>query len=268
MSLQKTAVRPRTGLPRPSRARLAALGRAELTLLGRNRNSLALALLMPAAMLFMLRSTVTGMSEADRPMGVGAATVVGGTGLILVLVLYMGLTATYTARREERVLKRLRTGEPTDLEILAGTALPSALIGLAQCAVLTAGAAALLGVPAPRRPDLLVLGILAVALLSAGLAALTSAFTRTVETAGLTVLPLFLAAAMGSGMLVPREALSGTLADVCALLPFSGAMDFVRAGWLGTAGTGNLVRAAVLTLLWVMITGDAVRRRFRWEPRR
>ncbi|WP_030193602.1 ABC transporter permease [Streptomyces sp. NRRL S-87] len=268
MSRPATAESRRPRGTAPSGARLAALGRAELTLLGRNRNSLALALLMPAAMLFLLRSAVTGMDAADLPMGAGAATLVGGTGLILVLVLYTGLTATYTARREELVLKRLRTGEPTDTEVLVGAALPAAVIALAQCAVLTVGGPALLDVPAPRRPDLLLLGILAVAALSAGLAALTSAVTRTVETAGLSTLPLFLAAVTGSGMLVPREALPDAVGDVCDLLPFSGAMEFVRAGWLGTAGAGNLVQAAVLTLVWAIITGDAVRRWFRWEPRR
>ncbi|MFJ7157566.1 ABC transporter permease [Streptomyces sp. NPDC101118] len=258
--------RPALGAVSP--ARLAALGRAELTLLLRNRNGLFMALLMPALMLFVLRSVLAGMPSGDLPMGAGAATLIGGTGMTLLLVVYMGLVATYTARREELVLKRLRTGEATDPEILAGAALPAAVIALVQCAVLTAGGVAVLDVPAPERPELLLLGVLAAVPLMAGLSALTSAVTRTVESAGLTTLPLFLVTVLGSGMMTPRDALPGPVGDLCELLPFSGVMEFVRAGWLGTDAAGDLFQAGVMTLVWAIITVSAVGRWFRWEPRR
>ena len=90
--------------------RLTALGRAELTLLGRNRNNLFIALLMPLLMILVLRSSVTQTAEGVSG-GVAGATLVGGTGMVLVLVVYMGLVSAYVARREELVLKRLRTGE-------------------------------------------------------------------------------------------------------------------------------------------------------------
>ncbi|MET9650407.1 ABC transporter permease [Streptomyces sp. NPDC006460] len=247
--------------------RLTALGRAELTLLGRNRNNLFIALLMPLLMILVLRSSVTQTAEGVSG-GVAGATLVGGTGMVLLLVVYMGLVSAYVARREELVLKRLRTGEASDLEILGGAALPSAAIALAQCVVLAVGGVLALDVHAPRRPDLLLLGLVAAVALFGGLAALTTVITRNVESAGLTTLPLFLVSSMGSGMFVPREALPDVLETVCALLPMSGVMEFVRAGWFGADDTGALVTAALTTLAWGGITVFAVRRWFRWEPRR
>ncbi|MFF7179729.1 ABC transporter permease [Streptomyces sp. NPDC008121] len=248
--------------------RLTALGRAELTLLGRNKNNLFIALLMPLLMIFVLRSSITQMGSDELPMGAAGATLVGGTGLVLILVVYMGLVSAYVARREELVLKRLRTGEATDREILAGAALPSAAIALAQCAVLAVGGIAVLDVAAPERPDLLLVGLLAGVPLLAGLAAATTALTRNVESAGLTTLPFFLVSAMGSGMMVPAEVLPDAVADVCALLPLSGIMEFVRAGWFGVDDSGDLLTAALTTLAWGAVTVFAVQRWFRWEPRR
>lgn len=248
--------------------RMTSLGRAELTLLGRNKNNLFIALLMPVLMIFTMRSTLTQMGTDELPMGMAGATLIGGTGLVLVLVVYMGLTSALVARREELVLKRLRTGEASDLEILAGAALPSSAIALAQCALLTVGGAAALDVPAPQRPELLVLGLLAAIVLLAGLAAATTAITRNVESAGLTTLPFFLISAVGSGLMVPRDLLPDLAANIAALLPLSGVMELVRAGWLGVGDTKDLLTAVLNTLAWGVITVFAVRRWFRWEPRR
>ncbi|GAA3393164.1 ABC transporter permease [Streptomyces roseoviridis] len=253
--------------------RLTALGRAELTLLGRNRNNLFVALLMPVLMVFLLRTSLGGMDEGGLPLGLAEATAIGGTGMILVLVVYMNLVATYVARREELVLKRLRTGEARDTEILFGGALPAAAIALVQCAVLTALGPAALGAGAPRRPDLLLLGVLAGTGLLAALAALTTVITRSVESAGLTTLPFFLVSAMGSGLMVPVESLPDPVASVCSLLPLSGVMELVRAGWLGTGGAGGiggkeLLGAALTTVAWIVLSVFAVRKWFRWEPRR
>ncbi|MEU6984139.1 ABC transporter permease [Streptomyces sp. NPDC046324] len=248
--------------------RMTSLGRAELTLLGRNKNNLFIALLMPLLMIFVLRSTLSQMGQEELPMGMAGATLIGGTGLVLILVVYMGLVSALVARREELVLKRLRTGEATDLEILGGAALPSAAIALLQCAVLTVGGTLVLDVPAPRRPDLLVLGLLAAILLLAGLAAATTAITRNVESAGLTTLPFFLISAMGSGLMVPRDLLPDLAASITELLPFTGVMEFVRAGWTGVGDTQDLVTATLTTLVWGVLTVFAVQKWFRWEPRR
>ncbi|MFG2876307.1 ABC transporter permease [Streptomyces sp. NPDC048337] len=244
--------------------RLAALGRCELTLLVRNRAALSVALAMPALTVFVLRSTLSG----DTAGAVAEATLTGGIGMVLLLVVYMNLVSAYVARREELVLKRLRTGEANDLEILAGTALPAAVIALGQIALLAVAGAAALDAPMPAEPVLLVAAVLAAVPLLAGMAALTSVFTRNVESGGLTTLPLLLVTMIGSGLFVPPDRLPGVAASVCELLPLSGVMALVRAGWSGGAEAYDLLGAALTTLAWVMITVFAVQKWFRWEPRR
>ncbi|MFJ3879187.1 ABC transporter permease [Streptomyces sp. NPDC090077] len=244
--------------------RLAALGRSELTLLLRNRAALSVAVLLPALMVFILRSTVDG----DTAAAVAEATLTGGIGMVLLLVVYMNLVSAYVARREELVLKRLRTGEAGDLEILAGTALPAAAIALAQITALTVAGASVLGAPMPDNPALVAAGVLAALPLLAGLAALTSTFTRNVETAGLTTLPLFLVTMIGSGVFASTDAMPDVVASVCELLPLSGVMTLVRGGWSGGAAGYDLLGAALTTLAWMIITVFAVQRWFRWEPRR
>ncbi|MFE3632439.1 ABC transporter permease [Streptomyces goshikiensis] len=254
----------------PNPGRLAALGRSELTLLVRNRGALTVALLMPLLMVFVLRSTLSGVDGVggEGRASLGEATLTGGIGMVLVLVVYMSLVSAYVARREELVLKRLRTGEARDLEILAGTALPAAVLAVGQVLVLAVAGAAALDARMPREPLLLAAAVLAAVVLLAGASALTSSFTRNVESAGITTLPLFLVTALGSGLFVAPESLPGQLASVCELLPLSGVMTLVRAGWTGGAGTGDLLRAGLTTLAWIMITVFAVRTWFRWEPRR
>ncbi|QES49031.1 hypothetical protein DEJ50_15650 [Streptomyces venezuelae] len=251
--------------------RLFALGRSELTLLIRNRAALSVALMMPLAMVFVLRSSLGEFELDGGAAAVGEATLTGGIGMVLVLVVYMNLVSAYVARREELVLKRLRTGEANDLEILAGSALPAAALALLQVVVLTVAGAAALDVRTPQNPLLLVAAVLAGIVLLAGLSAVTSAFTRNVESAGLTTLPLFLLTSVGSGLFVPLETLPDKLASACELLPLTGVMTMVRAGWLGTGeagGAGDLTTAAVVTLAWIVIAVFAVQRWFRWEPRR
>lgn len=217
-------------------------------------------------------------AESTPGLDVDAAMVTGVTGIVLLFVVYYNLTSAYVARRGELVLKRLRTGEARDLEILAGTAVPSVLLALLQCAVLGVAGAVLLDLPAPVNPLLMAAGLaLAVALLT-GLAALSSAFTRTVESAGITTLPLMLIAQFGSGLLIPLEVMPERVADLCRALPTTPAFQLLRLGWFGGDGSrpatdflGTWAPAAPhlgLAVLWTAAAWWATRRWFRWEPRR
>ncbi|MCX4771079.1 ABC transporter permease [Streptomyces sp. NBC_01260] len=250
------------------RGRLTALGRAELTLLARNRTALFVALLMPAAMVTAMRSTFEQMDLGGTGLTVAGAALTGGIGTVLIQAVYMNMVAAYVARREELVLKRLRTGEVTDGEILTGTALPAAALALAQTAVIVVAGTAFFGLGAPEHPELLLLGLVTGVVLLTALAAATSVITRTVQTAQLTTLPLFFASMMGSGLFVPLEILPDRLASVCELLPLTGVMTLVRAGWLGGAEGTELLGAALTGLVWTVLAVFAVKRWFRWDPRR
>jgi ABC-2 type transport system permease protein len=58
------------------------------------------------------------------------------------------------------------------------------------------------------------------------------------------------------------------VASVCELLPMTGVMTLVRAGWLGGTGGYDLLGAGLTALVWTVLAVFAVQRWFRWDPRR
>ncbi|MFJ9543593.1 ABC transporter permease [Streptomyces sp. NPDC101225] len=252
----------------PAGRRLKALARAELTLLGRNRSALVTALLVPLALPFSVRPAVDRIDLKAQGLNIGTVMLTAAIGFSFLFAVYTSLVSAYVARREELVLKRLRTGEPGDAEILAGTALPAVCVGLVQSLVLCAGCAALLDAGAPRAPYLTVLGVLSGLVLCAAFAALTATVTRTVESAQVTALPLVFVSMLGSGVAIPTEVLPDRLASVCELLPLSPAIRLVRGGWTGQLSGYEVLAALATAVAWTVLAVFAVRRWFRWEPRR
>ncbi|MEU3981393.1 ABC transporter permease [Streptomyces sp. NPDC026672] len=247
---------------------MRALARAELTLLGRNRGALVTALFVPLALPFSVRPAATRMDLKAAGLSAGVLMLTAAIGFSLLFAVYTSLVAAYVTRREELVLKRLRSGELGDTEILVGTALPAVSVGLAQSLVLAGGCALLLDAGAPKAPYLSVLGVLAGLVLCAALAALTAAFTRTAESAQVTALPLVFLSMIGSGVALPVEVLPDRLASVCEVLPLSPAIRLVRGGWTGDLSGYEALGAVLTALAWTVVAVFAVRRRFRWEPRR
>lgn len=248
--------------------RLGALARAEFTLLGRSRATLLTAVLVPLALPFTLRSVVDDMDVQKEGLSVGLVLLPAAIGFSLLFGVYTALVGIYTARREELVLKRLRTGEPRDVEILCGAALPIGATAVVQTLVVTAGSTVLLDLPAPRAPHLAVLGLLLGLVMCAALAAVTAAVTRTVESAQVTTLPFVLVSMSVSGVTVPLEMLPDRLASVCELLPLSPVITLIRGGWSGSLSTYEALGALGTALAWTVLAVFAVGRWFRWEPRR
>ncbi|MER6290391.1 ABC transporter permease [Streptomyces sviceus] len=248
--------------------RLGALARAEFTLLGRSKATLLTAVLVPLALPFSLRSVVDDMGVEEAGLSVGTVLLPAAVGFALLFGVYSALVSVFTARREELVLKRLRTGELGDVEILCGTALPIGATGLVQSLVLIAGSTVLLDLPAPRAPHLAALGLLLGLVMCTALAALTAAVTRTVESAQVTSLPFVLLSMTLSGVTVPLELLPDRLASVCELLPLSPVITLVRGGWTGTLSLYEALGALATTVAWTVPAVFAVGRWFRWEPRR
>ncbi|MFF3307940.1 ABC transporter permease [Streptomyces sp. NPDC002952] len=249
-----------------------ALGRAEMMMLVRNRTALTSALALPLGSLWLMRSTTPSSYATESGDELEAAPVLatGTIGMVLLFVVYSTLVSAYVARREGLVLKRLRTGQLADGEVLAGTALPAVLVALLQCGIVIGVGMTVLHVRAPADPLLLGAGVLLGTVLVAALAAVSSALTRTVEMAQLTTMPLLLVSVAGSGLVLPLTAMPGRLADLCHLLPLTPVMETVRIGWLGaesgtwSAGMPHLGGAA----LWTAVAVWAAARLFRWDPRK
>jgi ABC-2 type transport system permease protein len=248
--------------------RMAALARAELTLLGRSRGTLFAALFVPFFLPFSMKSATEEMDLAEVGLSVGTVVLPAAVGFSLLFAVYGALVGIFVARREELVLKRLRTGEPRDAEILTGTALPAGVTGLVQSLLLAVGCAVLLDLPAPPAPHLAVIGLLLGIVLSVALAALTASFTRTSESAQVTPMPLMLVSILGSGMGIPLEMLPDRVAAVCEALPLTPVITLIRGGWTGDLPAYEALGAVATALAWTVVAVFAVRRRFRWEPRR
>ncbi|MBP0460353.1 ABC transporter permease [Streptomyces montanisoli] len=249
-------------------SRTAALARAEVTLLVRNRTALFTALALPPAMIGVAKTSLDRSgATAKTGLSQGELLLTGGVVMVLTLVVYTTLVAAYVSRREELVLKRLRTGEVRDAEILGATAVPAAAIAVVQIALLVALGAALWGGRLPQRPGLMLAGVVLGTVMTAALAAATAAVTRTVESAQVTALPLILVALVGSGVAVPLEVFPDGVAQVLRALPLTPVADLVRGGWVGGMGAGEALRALGTALAWTVLSVFAVRRWFRWEPR-
>ncbi|PAZ16649.1 hypothetical protein CLM62_06830 [Streptomyces sp. SA15] len=247
--------------------RVAALARAELTLFGRSKGMIVSAMFLPLVLPFSARAFVEDMDLKDSGFSVGLVLLSGAIGFSLLFAVYLALIGVLVGRREELVLKRLRTGELRDTEILAGAALPATATSVLQSLLLAAGCTALLDVPAPKAPHLAVLGLLLGLVICATLAAVTASFTRTVESAQVTGMPLMLVTMVGSGIAVPLELLPDRLASVCELLPLSPVITLIRGGWTGDLSAYEAVGPVMTALAWAALGVFAVRRWFRWEPR-
>lgn len=249
-------------------SRMTALARAELTLLGRAKGTLFAALFVPLVLPLSAREAAREMDLAEHGLTIGTMVLPAAVGFSLLFAVYTALVGSFVTRREELVLKRLRTGELRDAEILAGSALPAATTGLVQSLLLAAGCMILLDMSAPPAVYLSVLGLLLGVVLCVLLAAVTASFTKTSESAQVTPMPMMFLSMLASGMMFPLEILPDRIATFCELLPLSPVMTLVRGGFTGDLSAGDTLGAIAVAVAWIAVTVFAVRRRFRWEPRR
>lgn len=251
--------------------RALTLARAEAKLLLRNKTATFIAVLTPL-MLVLLVGLV--------PSSAGLPALVMGMliGTALLFVVYYTLVTSAVARREEHYLKRLYTSTARPLTILVAMAIPLLVLLLVQVALAFAGVVLLLDY-APTVKVLLVLLAIVVGTTAWWSLALASAiFTRTVESAQLTTLPLLMVALLFSGLSLPLGMLPELVTTVAQLTPMFPVLDLTFLGMAGVRVTGEpvvggelvrsvLVDAAVL-VGWTLAGLALVRRRFRWEPRR
>lgn len=254
--------------------RVRSLARAELLLLLRNKTALFSAVVLPVAMV----GVVAGARIEQNGLSANAFLVTSAIAFVLLAAVYYNLVTAYVARREDLVLKRLRAGELTDGEILSGVAAPAIAVALGQCVLAGLAGAIFLGLPVPVNAPLLLVGLAAGTVVFVLLAAASAAFTRTTELAQVTTLPVLMACALGSGLVIPLDELPAQAADVLRALPLTPVVDLLRLGWAGTTGdaaptgfAGTLEPAArpvAVLAVWLVVGAVAVRRWFRWEPRR
>lgn len=248
------------------------LARWNAVLLGRNKLSVLYALVIPLAPLALLLAGDRG----DESIGASAAATV-----LLVTVLfpvYYNVLSQFVSRRDELVLKRMRTGETRDAELLAGIALP----GMAAAAGVVAAAvavAAVAGQPLPLAPVVLVLGVLLALVMFAAFAYWTAAWTRSAESAQMTSLPIILIASvgpLGAGL----SGLPDPLREILDRTPGAAMNELVRVAWYGFDGASAAERTLsasqvweaagsplLVMVAWTLVAIGLAKRSMRWEPR-
>lgn len=252
---------------------MATLSRAEFTLLVRNRvllfNALVMPLLFPVVFLFI------GREDGALPDAIVSSALEVFALFLLVFLVYYNLLSSYATRRDELVLKRLRTGEATDNQILLGPAVPS----FARTALLTivvAGVVLVLGGNLPVSPLLLVAALGGGAAMFAALALITSTFTRNAEAAQITSLPIILLAMAGTSFM--RDIVPDSLGPVIDLTPIAAVLDLINLGWIGTTDptTSSLsfaetfspaLQPLLVIAAWIVGSILIAKTHFRWEPR-
>lgn len=248
-----------------SRRRVLGLARANVLLMIRNRLTLVSGLVLPLLPLLLLFDAKRG----DTAIGGTAVT----TTLLMALLfpVYYNVLSLVVSRRDELVLKRLRTGETRDGELVVALALPGVVITMAV-SVLTLIAGVAAGLPLPANIPLYVVAVLVSAVMFVAFAFWTAAWTRTAESAQMTSLPLITVAVAGTLTAV----LPARVAEVVDRTP-AGALDtLVRLSWFGEDGSRDVgmvdgwVAAGPPLLVLLAWTATAVwlaTRSMRWEPR-
>lgn len=149
----------------------------------------------------------------------------------LLFVQFYTVLSMATTRRDERVLKRLRTGEARDIDIIGAICFPGALLTLIFTVVIIP-LLMVLGAPAPINLVPIVFAVLIGLLLCSALALMTSGFTRNAEAAQMTSMPVFMLAMGGLGSI--RFVFGDSIvADILAYTPFAAISDLVQIGWAG-----------------------------------
>lgn len=249
--------------------RFGALVAAESRILVRNRTALFTAVAMPPLIAFAF----SGLSMDRAALGVVLTMTLVGSALMFVL--YFTMVTSLVARREQLVLKRLVAGEPTPLEILLAPAVPLLALFLVQSGLAIGGAVAL-GTPFAH-PWALVLAVVGGAATWTALAIWSATWTRTVESAQLTTMPLILVAMLLSGFSLPLTILPDVVQRFAHWLPMTPVIDLINLAHLGTGTSGEALAGGALVgatagmiwpmLLWTALALYAGLRGFRWDPR-
>jgi len=238
----------------PDLARTLRLTRFNVILLSRNRLAFLYATVLPLMPLLLL---FTG-DRGSRDLGESTITT-----LLLIVGLfpvYYNVLSQFVSRRDELVLKRMRTGEARDGELLASIALPGAVSALVVCALAVPIAVAL-DQRFPAQPLLYALAAVLAVIMFTAFAYWTAAWTRSAEAAQLTSMPIIFLSFLGS--IAPQ--LDGVLHDLVALTPGAALSELVRVGWFAEDGSG-LVPLLVMAA-WTAVAVALAGRSLRWEPR-
>lgn len=244
--------------------RVLALAAAEVRLVVRNRTLAISSLLLPVAFGVFFAFTFD-------PAGRGVWGTVIALQLVMTLTMgvYMTITQAVVARRQSRVLKRMRTSSMSDTGVLLAVTGPGVAVALLHLAIY-AVIDLLLGAPAPDPVPLLVAVVGGLAMCVTAAYA-TANVTAAPERAQITTMPLFLLM-FAAAFVLPLVPV-GSPFQALVLVPGAPIGQLTQLALTGgTWAPGLLGLPAVLPALlslaaWTAVFAVLARRSFRWDPR-
>ncbi|MEQ4716524.1 ABC transporter permease [Nonomuraea sp. B19D2] len=179
--------------------------------------------------------------------------------ILLAITAFMNIAVALATRRDQLVLKRLRSGRLTDGQILLGQIASTATQTMAMIVLCTVAVWLVADVPLPGDPlAFAAITVAGSAVLSLLGAAYTAAIPRAELAAAFTT-PVFLLAGVSAGAMGPIP-LPSWLRPVLDLLPTTAVVNAVK--------TGEPAVPALVLAAWTVVGLVAIRLWFRWEPRR
>ncbi len=201
--------------------------RRVLTQLRRDRRTVAMLLLLPALLTWLLQYI---FSEAPEPPTGPIFDTLGPRimGLFPLILMFVVTSITMLRERQSGTLERLMVGPTGKADVVLGYALAFGLIGTLQAVIMTAWSAWPLGLSIPGGMWQLGLFMILDALVGTALGLLASAVARTefqaVQMMPMAILPQLLLA----GLFIDRAAMPTALEWISDALPVSYAIDGIN----------------------------------------
>ncbi|GAB3651949.1 ABC transporter permease [Glycomyces tarimensis] len=244
---------------RPARPAWSLLAAAEFRLIARNRTVLISATIVPVVFALVLIEFEVGYLAA--PGALAAMQLV----FLQLFGVFMTVTMTLAARRQQLYLQRLRTSPASTAAVVAGLTVPLVLLVLPQTVFVFGVTSAVTGT-FPEHPVLLAAGFALCSAMMIGFGFLTAAFTSSPESAQFTALPGFFAV-MG-GMTWAQTTEPENLGIWHLLVPGGAPAALVRAAWEGPVDWPiEIVLAIVAGAAVAAAVALLAARVFRWQPR-
>lgn len=225
--------------------------------LGHDPRTIALIMLAPSLLLFLLRYVFDDARLFDA---LAPALIAIFPFVVLFLVTSM---ATLRERRSG-TLERLMTLPAGKIDLLAGYAVAFGAVAAGQVAIIT-GVALWLGLDVPGSIGLVALVALLDALLGVALGLLASAFARTEFQVTQFMPAVVMPQVLLCGLFTPRDQMHPVLEWVSAVMPLSYAVDAINAAVASSGGGRDLVvNAAVVAgcaVLFLVLGAVTLRRR-------
>ena len=197
-----------------------------------DRRTIALLLVVPSALLFLL-SEMLGSATFDR---LGAPML----GMFPFITMFLVTSIAMLRERTTGTLERLMTMPLAKLDLLGGYGIAFALLATVQALVTSGFVFLVLGLDTPGSPALIVFLAVLDAVLGSALGLLASAFASS-EFQAVQFMPAFvLPQILLCGLFVPRDQMAGWLDAIASVLPLTFAFEALDAVAVDGDGLGGV----------------------------